>query len=195
MTRISVPLVLLIALSVPAAVLGQSKIAVVDFERAVVECAEGQVSQQKFNARFEEKQKEIEKRRKELEAIQIRLQTQDKVLSDTVKLGLQRDLERGQVEFTRISEDAQKELEALRNDLLQPIAQKASAVLNSFAVEQGYSLVVDTSNPENNVVFVNPNNDITEELIRRLDAAAAAMAKPAERPAEPAQAPAATQKP
>ncbi len=163
-----------------------SKIVVVDFERAVVGCSEGKQAQAKFNAKLEEKQKEVEKRQKDLEDIQKRLQTQDKVLSDTVKAGLQRDLERGQTESTRIQEDAQKDLDSLRQELLRPIAERASAALNSLAVEQGYTAVIDVSNQANNVLWFNPNNDITAELIKRLDAATPQSAATAPAPAPPA---------
>src|SRR5687767_9918067 len=128
MIRFNVSIMLLLALLISAspALAQVAKIGIVDFERAVVESAEGKQSQAKWDAKLVEKQKEVEKRRKELEGIQTKLQTQEKVLSDAVKAGMQRDLERGQTELTRISEDAQKELETLRNDLLQPIAQRAS---------------------------------------------------------------------
>ena len=187
MNRSKKPLMLLIALLVPAGfVWSQSaKVAIVDFERAVVECGEGKQAQARFNARLEERQKEAEKRTKELEAIRNRLQTQDKVLSDAVKAGLQRDLDRGQVDLQRLNEDAQKELETLRNELLQPIAQRASALMTALANEQQFTLVIDTSNPQTNVIWSNPNNDLTPELIRRLDATAPKpeTAKPA--PAKP----------
>ena len=180
MIRFNPSVVVLIVLLAPTSVvLGQSsKVGVVEFERAVIESAEGKQAQAKFTAKLDEKQKDIEKRQKELEAIQTRLQTQDKVLSDTVKAGLLRDLERGKTELTRINEDAQKELEALRNELLQPIAQRAGAIMNALAAEQDYTLVVDVSNPENNVIWRNPNNDLTAELIRRIDASAPKPAAP-----------------
>jgi len=145
--RLKLPMILLITLLVPAGLaFGQaSKVGVVDFERAVVESAEGKAAQAKFNARLEERQKELEKKQREIEDLQKRLQTQEKVLSDAVKANLQKDIARGQTELTRLDEDVQKELETLRNELLQPIAQRANAVLNAFANEQNYTVIVDSS--------------------------------------------------
>ena len=174
MIRSKLPILLVLSLLLSAAVLQAqlSKVVVVDFERAVVGSAEGKQAQAKFNAKLEEKQKEVEKLQKDLEDTQKRLQAGDKVLSDTVKAGLQRDLERGQTELTRIQEDAQKELDTLRQDLLRPVAERAGAALNALAAEQSYTAVVDVSNQANNVLWFNPNNDITSELIKRLDASA-----------------------
>lgn len=189
MIRLKTPILLLIIIALGAPLLrGQSsKVVVVDFERAVVESAEGKQAQAKFNSALEAKQKEIEKKQRELEDIQKKLQTQERVLSDSVKADLQRDIDRRQTELTRLNEDAQKELAAMRDDLLRPIAERASGILNALAAEQSYTLVVDISNPENNVRWFNPRNDITAELIRRIDASAPkpAAATPPAAPKKP----------
>src|SRR3989442_8924792 len=158
-----------------------SKIAVVDFERAIVQSVEGKKSSGQFNAKLQSKQADAEKRQKELEDAQRKLQTQERTLSDTAKANLQKDIERRTTELQRYNEDAQKELQSLRDELLRPIAERASAILNAMAVEQGFTLIVDVSNPQNNVVWFNPKNDITAELTKRIDAelARTSEAKPA----------------
>src|SRR5438876_7226680 len=162
-----------------------SKIAVVDFERAIVQSVEGKKSSGQFNAKLQSKQADAEKRQKELEDAQRKLQTQERTLSDTAKANLQKDIDRRTTELKRFNEDSQKELQSLRDELLRPIAERASAILNAMAVEQGYTLVVDISNPQNNVLWFNPTNDITAELVRRIDAATKTneAAKPAAPPA------------
>jgi outer membrane protein len=147
-----------------------SKVVVVDFERAVVESPEGKKSSDKFNATLQAKQGEMEKRQKELEDLQKKLQAGTRTLSDAAKAEIQRDIDRRTTELQRRNEDAQKELQVLRDELLRPIAERASAILNAMAVEQGYTLVIDLSNQENNVLWFNEKNDITAELIKRIDA-------------------------
>ena len=184
MIRLKLPLFLLSLLLFPSLVFGQaSKIVIVDFERAVVESAEGKKSSAAFNSKVEERQKEIEKRQKELDDATNKLRTQDRVLSDSAKLDLQRDIDRRTTELTRLNEDAQKELAGLRDQLLRPIADIASRILNAHAAEQGFTAVIDVSNPQNNVLYANPNSDITSELIKRIDAELAKQAKPAPAPA------------
>jgi len=166
----------------------------VDFEKAVVESVEGKKSSEKFNTTLQSKQADAEKRQKELEDAQKKLQTQERTLSETAKANLQKDIDRRTTELQRFNEDAQKELQSLRDELLRPIAERASAILNALAAEQGYTLIVDVSNPQNNVVWFNPKNDVTEEVTRRIDAATkTSEAKPAApsavRPATPTPAP------
>ena len=179
--KLSLPVIMTLLVSV-SLVHGQtSRVAVVDFEKAIVESVEGKKSSDKFNSTLQAKQAEGEKRQKELEDAQRKLQTQERTLSDTAKANLQKDIERRTTELQRYNEDAQKELQSLRDELLRPIAERASAILNAMAVEQGFTLIVDVSNPQNNVVWFNPKNDITAELTKRIDAelARTSEAKPA----------------
>jgi outer membrane protein len=148
-----------------------SKVAIVDFEKAIVDSVEGKKSSDKFNATLQSKQADGQKRQRELEDAQKKLQTQERTLSEAAKANLQKDIDRRTTELQRFNEDSQKELQSLRDQLLRPIAEKASAILNQLAAEKGYTLVVDISNPQNNVVWFNPANDITAELTRRIDAA------------------------
>src|SRR6266550_1137131 len=172
-----------------------SKVGVVDFEKALVESVEGKKSSERFNATLQAKQDDVEKRQKELEDAHRKLQTQERTLSEIAKANLQKDIDRRTTEMQRFNEDAQKELQSVRDELLRPIAERASALLNQLAAEQGYTLIIDVSNPQSNVVWFNPNNDLTAELTRRIDAAtktneaAKPAAPPAVRPAAPAPVP------
>src|SRR5262245_54167411 len=169
-TAILTSLALLI--TVPGVRAQISTVVVVDFERAVVESAEGKKSSDKFNATLQAKQGEMEKKQKELEDQKRKLETGTRTLSEAAKAELQRDIDRRTTEMQRRNEDVQKELQVLRDELLRPIAERATATLNAMAAEQGYTLVVDISNQESNVVWFNPKNDITAELIKRIDASA-----------------------
>jgi outer membrane protein len=147
-----------------------SNVVVVDFERAVVESKEGKKASDKFNATLQAKQNEVEKKQKELEDQQRKLQNGVRTLNDAAKNELQRDIDRRTTELTRINEDGQKELQRLRDELLRPIAERATALLNAMAAEHGYTLVVDVSNPDTNVIYASEKNNITTELVKRIDA-------------------------
>jgi len=170
----------------------QARIAVVDFERAAVSSAEGKKAEAQFNAKLEQKRNEIEKKQKELDEKQNQLKTQERVLSDTAKAEISRDIERRTTELTRLNEDAQKELDSLRQELLGPVVSLARRVLDALASERAYDTILDSSAPQNNIIFVDKRIDLTEELVKRIDAlqqAPAAPAAPATPPASSAPAP------
>jgi outer membrane protein len=162
---------LVLLISAPILRAQVSTVMVVDFERAVVESAEGKKASDKFNGLLQAKQGEIERKQKELEDQQKKLQNGARTLSDTAKNDLQKDIDRRTRELQRLNEDAEKDLQGARDELLRPIAERATAILNAMANEKGYTLVVDVSNPENNVLWANPKNDLTAELVKRIDGA------------------------
>jgi Skp family chaperone for outer membrane proteins len=193
MTRLKLLLLVTVVLgliTLPQALNAQSRVVAVDFERAVVQSAEGKKSSDKFNAALQAKQADVEKKQKEIEDLTKKLQNGARTLSDTVKADTQKDIDRKTLDLQRVNEDAQKELEVLRDELLRPIAQKATAILNAMAQQQGYTLVIDVSNPQNNVAFVNPKNDVTDVLIKAIDAETAKEAASAPAPAAPPKTPA-----
>src|SRR5262245_556851 len=169
------PLILGMALAVlaqPAGLFAQNiKIGVVDMERAIVGSTEGKKAEATWTGKLEELRKSIETKQKELEAQQTKLRTQDKLLDETLKANMTRDIERRQTELTRSQEDAQKELDTLRTELMRPIAEVAETILEKYAKEQDYTLIIDSSNPQNgSIVWTNPKAEITETITKLIDA-------------------------
>jgi outer membrane protein len=162
--------VVVLLVSAPLLRAQTSKVVVVDFERAVVESAEGKKASEKFNAALQARQTEIEKRQKELDDQQKKLQAGARTLNDTAKAEIQKDIDRRTTELTRLNEDAQRDLQTLRDELLRPIAERATALMNALAAQQGYTVVVDLSNPQSNVLWFNPSNNITEDFIKLINA-------------------------
>ena len=196
-------LVVLIGLLVPAALLAQApaapppapkdapagagagRVAVVDFQKAVTENSEGKKAQEKFMAELNKRQKEFEDKQKALSEAQNKLQTQDKVLSDTVKGDLAKQIDRLNTELQRMNDDAQKELGDFQQQLFRPIAERTQEVLKSYSAETGFAVVFDSSSQANSIIYVQEVADITTEIIRRVDAAAAKAPAAAPKAVEP----------
>ena len=155
---------------------GGSKLAVIDFQAALASNAEGRKAQADLAAEVTKRQGEMEKMQKSLDDTQNKLRTQDKALSDTAKADLTREIDRLGTDLQRKNDDAQKELGDLQQRLLRPIAERLQKVLQIYAVEMGYAVVLDAMS----VVYFQDTADITTEIIRRVDADVAATSKPAE---------------
>jgi Skp family chaperone for outer membrane proteins len=202
-------LVVLIGLLVPAAVFAQAqapaagaaaapgagRVAVVDFQRAVTENAEGKKAQEKFMAELNRRQKDFEDKQKTMTDSQTKLQTGDKALSDDAKANLAKQIEKLNTELQRMNDDAQKDLGDLQQQLFRPIAEKTQEVVKSYSEENGFAVVFDISQG-NSIIYRQDVADITTEIIRRVDAtpgkpAAAPTATtpkaPEPKPAEPAK--------
>jgi outer membrane protein len=186
----------LCALLIPVAAFSQeSKVATVDFERVVVESASGKKAQDNWNAKYTEHQKNLEAKQKEIDDAQNNLKSRGNVLSEAAKADITRDIDKKTTDLNRLTEDAQKEMEELRTNLLGPISENAQRVLQQYAAEKGYTVVIDVSNPQTNIVYVNTKSDITQDVIKLIDsqpapAAAAPAAAPSTTPATAPKAPA-----
>lgn len=159
----------------PAAAAGSYKVAVIDFQAALAGNIEGKKAQERLGTEVNKRQSDMEKTQKSLEDAQNKLRTQDKALSDTAKADLSRDIDRWTTELQRKNDDAQKELQDLQQQLLRPIAERLQKVLQAYASEMGYAVVLDAMS----VVYFQDIADITTEIIRRVDADVAATARPA----------------
>ena len=165
------------------------RVAVVDFQRAVVENTEGKKAQEKFMGEVTKRQKDFDEKQKNLADAQNKLQTQDKALSDNAKADLSRQIEKLNTDLQRMNDDAQKDLGDLQQQLFRPIADRAQKVLQGYSAENGFAVVFDTSSQASSIIYVQDVADITTEIIRRVDsdfakapAAPAAAPKPAEPP-------------
>ena len=177
--------------SAAAASAGAGRVAVVDFQKAVVENTEGKKAQERFMAEVNKRQKDFEGKQKSLTDAQNKLQTQAQVLTDTVKGDLNRQIDKLNTELQRMNDDAQKDLGDLQQQLFRPIMEQTQKVLQAYSAENGFAVVFDVSSQANSIIYVQDVADITTEIIRRVDAnvgkAPAAAPAAAPKPAEPAK--------
>jgi Skp family chaperone for outer membrane proteins len=178
-----VSLVVLIVLLVPAALLAQAaapkestapsgagRVAVVDFQRAITENADGKKSQEKYMAQLNKMQKDFEEKQKLLTETQTKLQNGDKTLNDATKADLAKQIDKMNTELQRMNDDAQKDLPDLQQQLFRPIAEKVNEVLKAYSTENGFAVVFDSSSQASSLIYVQDVADITTEIIRRVDA-------------------------
>jgi Skp family chaperone for outer membrane proteins len=179
MRLVTLAAALLATLWMPVSPLAQtSKVAIIDFERAVVGSAGGKKAADEFTAKLEERRKELEKQQQELEQLENTLRAQERAINETRRMELSREIDRRRTALTRANEDAEKEFAALREQLLKPIADNASRLLREFAAELDITVLIDVSAPETNVLSVTEGTDITEAFVRRLDAESATVVLP-----------------
>jgi outer membrane protein len=170
----------------PAAATVAGRVAVLDFQRAVTENADGKKAQEKFMAEFTKRQSEFEAKQKSMAEMQTKLQTAEKALSENAKADLAKQIDRTNTELQRMNDDAQKELGEMQQQLFQPIAARVQEAVKSYGSENGFSVVFDLSSQASSIVYHQDVADITTEIIRRVDASAAkAPAAPPTKPTPP----------
>lgn len=181
---------LLAAVAVFATVAGASaqKAAWLDMQAALLGTKDGQAAQLQLKKKFEPKEQEFQKRQQELQAKQQQYQKTAATLSDAAKAGAERDIDSLTRTLQRDTEDTQQDFQAEETRVLTPLLQKMQNIINKYASDNQIGLVVDASRQQNNLIYADPNSDITKAIVTLYDAApagAAPAAAPAPAPAPP----------
>jgi outer membrane protein len=143
----------------------QTKVAVVNSQRAILETAEIKKAQVDLEAKFKPRQDQMARLTKELQDIQTQLQSGK--LNQNAEQELTIQGQRKQRELQRLQDDLQADVDRERNDILQRSGTRMQEVVKKLAEDKGLDVVVDTSN----TIFYKPSLDITAEAVAAYDKA------------------------
>lgn len=174
-----------------------TKIAVIQVQAALTATKEGQKAAAELEAKMGPRKKDLDGKQAEIKELQERLQRGGNTLSDSAKEDLTRNIDAKTKSFNRQIEDAQAELEQEQQKVIGALGQKMMAVIDKYAQQNGYALVIDVSNQNTPVLYASNSVDITKEVIDLYDKtvftpAPAAAPTTTARPAAPAPTPTAT---
>jgi outer membrane protein len=116
--------------------------------------------------------------------MQDQLKTQGDKLNEEARAKLVRDIETKQKSMQRQLEDAQGEYQGAQGELVNRIGGKLMQVLDKFAKDNGYSMILDVSNPQSPVLWASSPIDVTQEIATAYNAQSG-VAAPASAPSAP----------
>ncbi len=168
--------------SVPATSVAP-KIGIINMQQAILASNEGRRDFEALQKKFEPKQTELKGMNDEVEGLKKQLNTQGDKLNDEARSNLVKSIESKQKSLQRSLEDAQGDFQAQQNDILNRIGQKMMEVLDKYAKENGYTMILDVSNPSSPVLWAGASSDVTKAIVDAYNtqsgvAAPAAAAKP-----------------
>jgi outer membrane protein len=177
----------------PAAGPAPTKIAIINITQAILGTRDGQAAAAALQTRFAPRQQELQKRQQEIAGLREQLSKGSATMSQEAKDKLMRDIDTGTKALNRESEDAQADLDQEQGKVQQDLGGKIMAIIDQYAVKNGYAVVLDVSNPQSPVLWAAAAVEITGDIVKLYDQAhpSAAAAAPAAAPAKPATAPAA----
>jgi len=163
----------LLGLSVPA--YAQTRVAVVDTQRAIMETEDGLRAQATLKKLFDNRQRELDKRQRDLQKERDDIEKQRDVLS---KEALQKRIEDWQQEMMQIQSvyvEYNKELQKKQGELTKPIFEKTLGLIRRIASQEGYDMVVD----KQAVAYVRGDLELTDRVISMYNRGEGASAEPA----------------
>ena len=171
-----------------AAPAGPAKIAVIAFQAAVSQTNEFPRNFADLQKKFDPKRQKIQALSTEIEGLEKQLQAQGDKLSDAERASKAKIIEDKQKQAKRDLEDAQNDFQQEIQQLFGGVAGKVGEVLVTYAQQQGFTLVVDASENQQQsplVLYASPSTDITRVVIDAYNVKSGVPAPPAQ-PATPA---------
>ena len=144
------------------------KIGYVNSERVMREAVPAKAAQAKLEAEFSKREKDLTDLGAKLKTAADKLEKDAPTLSETERNRRQRDLVEQDREFQRKRREFQEDLNQRKNEELASVVERANKVIKQIFETEKYDLILQEA------VFAGPKIDITEKVIKALNAQPAA---------------------
>ena len=148
-----------------------AKIAFIDVNMIAGTSAAGKDASKKLTDFTTKKSAEIADKNKQLQALTTKRDTGGAVLNDTARATLDKDIDKLQRDIQFAQTNAQAELQDLQNELQGEFQKRLIPVIEEVAKEKGLHAVFSIA--DSGAAYVHAGLNISDEVVKRLDAAAA----------------------
>jgi outer membrane protein len=162
-----------------------TKVGIIHVQQAILSTRDGQKAAAELTGRFDPKRKEIDAKQSEIAALQQELSKGSNTMAEAKRNDLQRTITSKTTSLNRFAQDAEEEFQAERNKVLNELGQKLLVVIDKYARDNAYSLILDVSSQETPVLFAASGVDITKEIVDLYDKNAPSTIPPAPGAAKP----------
>ena len=143
------------------------KIGIINIQAAIQATKDGQKASADLNAKFAPIRDRLQKKQTEIESDKARLSSGANVMSAEQKEKLMREIDQKTTSLNRDAQDAQADVDQESGKVMQELGGRMMAVLNKYAKDKGYALVLDISSQQSPVLYA--PDDLTEEIIKLYD--------------------------
>jgi len=149
-----------------AAPAGGTKIAVIMFQPAVMQTNEGQRNFADLQKKYEPKRVQLKAQSDEIDSLKKQLQTAGANLSDAERQNRLKVIDDKEKSFQRTGEDTQNDFQQDLQQTYTQLAEKVFGVLQAYAQQNGFSIVIDGSTQQSPVLWANQGTDISAAVIQ-----------------------------
>lgn len=153
-----------------------SKIAIINIQDAITRTQEGQQLIQDLQKQYAPKSQEIEAKNQEINDLRAQLNKGANTMSDDGRRDLQRRIQQKERDAERLVEDARGEFNQAQQSIFNDVGGKLMTVIDKFAKEKGFAIVLDISSPQSPVLYAVNEVNITNDVIVAYDSANPAAA-------------------
>jgi outer membrane protein len=149
----------------PGAFAQEFRVGFVNTDRIFREANTAKAAQAKLEQEFSRREKELNDLGASIKSNSDRYEREAPTLSESQRAQRQKQLVDQDREFQRKRREFQEDLNARKNEELQQVLERANRVVKQVAEAEKYDVVLQEA------VYINPKHDITDKVIRALNAA------------------------
>ena len=142
------------------------RVGFVNTDRIFKEATSAKAAQTKLEQEFSKREKELLDQGNAIKAQADKLEREAPTLSETQRATRQKQLVDLDRDFQRKRREFQEDLNSRKNEELQLVLERANKVVKQVAESEKYDLVLQEA------VYINPKHDITDKVIKALNAGA-----------------------
>ncbi len=155
--------------AMPSPAQNNGKVAVINVQSAIISTKDGQKAAAEIQARFNPKKAEFEKRQNDIGQLQDQLNRGQNTLSEQARQDLARQIDQKTKSLKYDTEDAEAELNQEEQKITGELFNRIRAVVDKYAKDNGYVLVLDDSGQQQTLVYASSAIDITRDIIEIYD--------------------------
>jgi outer membrane protein len=140
------------------------RVGFVNTDRIFREANTAKAAQAKLEQEFARREKELNDLGSGLKTASEKFEREAPTLSETQRAQRQKALIDQDREFQRKRREFQEDLNARKNEELQQVLDRANRVVRQVAEQEKYDLILQEA------VYINPKHDITDKVIKALNA-------------------------
>lgn len=148
-----------------------NKVGVINMLQAISSTAEGKQASTELQAQFGARQQELEALNKQINDLQQRLSANDATLNDDERARLSNQGTRLTQRLDRKRNEYQEDLNTMQSEVVNTIGRKMMEVVNRYAQEHSFAVILDASSQSSTVLYATKNVDVTQDVVRLYDQA------------------------
>ncbi len=148
-----------------AAPAGPTKVAVIAFQAAVAQTNEFQRNYADLEKKYEPKREQLKAESDQIDNLTKQLQMQAASLSEAERTSRSSAIDGKKKLLQRDAEDDQNDFQQDLQDMFKGVAAKVYEVMQSYAQQRGYSLVLDASAQQSPILFAVDSVNITKPVL------------------------------
>ena len=149
----------------------EMKVGVMNVQKVLVNSVSGKAAKEKFDQKMQDLQSKFKAEEQALVDMQGEIEKKSSAWSEETKQLKVREFQKKRRELQEKSEDARFELKTLQDKELAPILKALEGVVDTYGKNNGYTLILDS---KAGVIYFSDVVDITDQLVKELDAVMAA---------------------